>query len=84
MRVIKMSIMLISLSIVSASSKYKPSLHTIKIEGGVGFDYFYVNLYVGTPPQRQALIIDTGSTITTFPCTCIFIILKYNENQFIK
>ena len=25
-------------------------------------------LYIGTPPQRQTLIIDTGSRITAFPC----------------
>ncbi|KAL9182716.1 hypothetical protein ACHAXT_003995 [Thalassiosira profunda] len=25
-------------------------------------------LYVGTPPQRQTLIVDTGSRLTAFPC----------------
>lgn len=28
----------------------------------------YVDLYVGTPPQKQTLIVDTGSTLTAFPC----------------
>lgn len=37
---------------------------------GYGTHFTYV--YVGTPPQRQTLIIDTGSHYTTFPCTdCI-------------
>ena len=26
-------------------------------------------LFVGTPPQRQSVIIDTGSSYTAFPCT---------------
>lgn len=25
-------------------------------------------LYIGTPPQRQTLIVDTGSRLTAFPC----------------
>lgn len=28
----------------------------------------YVYLYVGTPPQRVSVIIDTGSHHTAFPC----------------
>lgn len=33
--------------------------------------YYYTNLNVGTPPQRFALIVDTGSTVTYVPCsTC--------------
>jgi hypothetical protein len=31
-------------------------------------NYYYVDLYVGNPPQRQSLIIDTGSLLTTIPC----------------
>ncbi len=34
---------------------------------GYGTHYAYV--YVGTPPQRQSVIIDTGSHYTAFPCT---------------
>jgi hypothetical protein len=30
--------------------------------------YYYVNLYVGNPPKKQALIVDTGSHITAIPC----------------
>jgi len=30
--------------------------------------YYYLDLYVGTPPQKQSLLIDTGSYFTGFPC----------------
>lgn len=30
--------------------------------------YFYVNLYIGSPPQKQSVIIDTGSHMTAIPC----------------
>ena len=33
-----------------------------------GYGTHYVDLWVGTPPQRQTVIIDTGSDITAFPC----------------
>lgn len=31
-------------------------------------NYYYVNIYIGNPPKRQAVIIDTGSLLTTIPC----------------
>lgn len=34
-----------------------------------GYGTHYVYLYVGTPAQRQSVIIDTGSHFTAFPCT---------------
>ena len=34
-----------------------------------GYGTHYVDLWVGTPsPQRETLIVDTGSAITAFPC----------------
>jgi hypothetical protein len=33
-----------------------------------GYGTHYVYVYVGSPPQRQSLIIDTGSYVTAFPC----------------
>ena len=33
-----------------------------------GYGTHYVYAYIGTPPQRQSLIVDTGSHITAFPC----------------
>lgn len=34
-----------------------------------GYGTHYVDLWVGTPPQRQTVIVDTGSGITAFPCS---------------
>jgi len=33
-----------------------------------GYGTHYVDLYIGTPPQRQTLIIDTADDLTAFPC----------------
>lgn len=30
--------------------------------------YYYVDIWVGTPPMKQTVIIDTGSRLTAFPC----------------
>jgi hypothetical protein len=41
---------------------------------GMGTHYSYI--YVGSPPQRVSVIVDTGSHHTAFPCTgsnlCMF------------
>ena len=37
-----------------------------------GYGTHYVDLWVGTPPVRQTLVVDTGSGVTAFPCSeCI-------------
>lgn len=33
-----------------------------------GYGTHYAYIYVGTPPKRQSVIIDTGSHQTAFPC----------------
>ena len=39
-------------------------------------------MYIGTPPQRQTVILDTGSSILAFPCTgfayCMLLTLRCN------
>lgn len=30
--------------------------------------YFYATIYIGTPPRKFTVIVDTGSTITYVPC----------------
>jgi hypothetical protein len=34
-----------------------------------GYGTHYVTLWCGSPPQRQTVIVDTGSGVTAFPCT---------------
>jgi len=34
-----------------------------------GLGTHYVDLWVGCPPQRQTVIVDTGSAATAFPCS---------------
>ena len=34
-----------------------------------GYGTHYLDLWVGSPPQRQTVIVDTGSSITAFPCS---------------
>ena len=34
-----------------------------------GYGTHFVYLWIGSPPQRQSVIVDTGSHYTAFPCT---------------
>jgi len=38
------------------------------------FMYYYIDIEIGTPPQKQSVIIDTGSEYIGIPCkqTCTF------------
>lgn len=40
----------------------------IQIYGSAALGYYYINVYIGSPPQLQTLILDTGSWLTSFPC----------------
>lgn len=48
-----------------SSSSY---VHTSIFGNSFQLGYYYVDLWVGTPPVRQTVIIDTGSRLTAFPC----------------
>lgn len=50
---------------------YDPVHHieSARIYGNIDYyAYYYVDLLIGTPPQRVSVIVDTGSGITAFPC----------------
>lgn len=48
----------------------KQQSHAIPFYGGVDRNvYFFTSLLVGTPAQRQSVILDTGSSLLGFPCT---------------
>lgn len=40
----------------------------IRLYGNSTIGYYYVRVMVGTPPQEQTLIVDTGSLATIFDC----------------
>lgn len=45
-------------------------LYIDSISGGSsGLNYYYAYLSIGNPPQKQSYIVDTGSQITTSPCS---------------
>ena len=44
-------------------------LRSVQLFGNNTLGYYYIEAYVGTPPQKKALILDTGSHLTIFPCS---------------
>jgi len=47
-----------------------PGIETARIYGNIyTYAYYFVDLLVGTPPQRTSVILDTGSRVCAFTCT---------------
>ena len=45
------------------------ALISSKVHGNIAeVGYYYTSLWVGTPPVQQSLLLDTGSSLTGFPC----------------
>ncbi|CAA3021514.1 aspartic ase 2 isoform X1 [Olea europaea subsp. europaea] len=44
--------------------------------------YYTTRLWIGTPPQRFALIVDTGSTVTYVPCATCELCGKHQDPRF--
>lgn len=47
-----------------------------------GLNYYYTNLYLGENMEKQTYIIDTGSSVTTSPCTKCTKCGKHLNNYF--
>jgi hypothetical protein len=47
-----------------------------------GLGTHYVELFVGNPPQRVSLIVDTGSSLTAFTCTECHMCGKHSDPPF--
>lgn len=43
-------------------------LHQVRIYGNMSLGYYYIEVYIGTPPQKTSMIVDTGSGVTALPC----------------
>ena len=44
------------------------TMRNVTLFGNSTLGYYYIEAYVGTPPQKKSLILDTGSHMTIFPC----------------
>ena len=49
---------------INQTAPVTPQVYPLHAKSGTHHAY----LYIGTPPQRQTLIVDTGSRLTAFPC----------------
>lgn len=58
------------------------SLREVPIFGNSTLGYYYVEAYVGTPPQKKSLILDTGSHLTIIPCSRCLSCGKHQYGQF--
>ncbi|KAL5780148.1 hypothetical protein ACOSQ2_010885 [Xanthoceras sorbifolium] len=47
----------------------KPNAHMRLYDDLLSNGYYTTRLFIGTPPQQFALIVDTGSTVTYVPCS---------------
>jgi len=52
-----------------AQKYYDSHQHTFKLSGSFDLGYYYVDLFIGTPSQKQTVIVDTGSSLTAVPCS---------------
>lgn len=55
--------------LVFSSLLFSNNALSTQIYGSSALGYYYMNLFVGNPPQLQTVIIDTGSWLTAFPCS---------------
>lgn len=60
--------MLLLLTVVVIVAAAHPNHNHFKFTVTTLLGYYYVEVGVGSPPQMQALIIDTGSNILAVPC----------------
>lgn len=63
--------LLIVILILVESHNKDPTInkHLIPVYGNSSLGYYYINVYVGSPPQEQSVIIDTGSGQFAIPCS---------------
>lgn len=59
--------MIIYLLIIMLTKHYT-QYRNLQLFGDSEIGYYYVNVLIGTPPQKQSLILDSGSKLTILPC----------------
>ncbi|XP_026194482.1 aspartyl protease family protein 1 [Cyclospora cayetanensis] len=47
-----------------------PKVMRVRLFGSMfSYAYYFLDVMVGTPPQRESVILDTGSSLLAFPCS---------------
>lgn len=58
-------------------------IRTFPIYGNYTLGYYFLDVYVGIKAQKQSLILDSGSSVTTFPCKGNPIFIFQQKQNFI-
>ncbi|OMO70690.1 Peptidase A1 [Corchorus olitorius] len=66
----------------SETSRSTPNAHMRLYDDLLSNGYYTTRLYIGTPPQEFALIVDTGSTVTYVPCSSCAQCGKHQDPRF--
>eukprot|EP00913_Durusdinium_trenchii_P014516 g13617.t1 len=64
-------LVILVLSLQQIGADYDPvkKVEHARLYGNVDhYAYYFVDLVVGTPPQRVSVILDTGSGVAAYPC----------------
>lgn len=61
---------------------FHESNYSVNLKGSTDLGYYYATLFVGSPPQKQTVIVDTGSSVTAIPCKRIFLLNFFKLNSF--
>ncbi|KAH8740362.1 AT hook motif protein [Cryptosporidium ryanae] len=65
--ILKFFLLFVIIRICAAKRYFTIDINGVKNKNG----YYSINIYIGTPPQKQSLIIDTGSSHISLSCsTC--------------
>lgn len=59
----------LSLILLAVQDEATLDKHVIPLYGNATLGYYYANIYVGSPPQEQSVIMDTGSGQLALPCS---------------
>ncbi|OMO78854.1 hypothetical protein CCACVL1_14084 [Corchorus capsularis] len=66
----------------SETSRSTPNARMRLYDDLLSNGYYTTRLYIGTPPQEFALIVDTGSTVTYVPCSSCAQCGKHQDPRF--
>jgi len=56
-------------AVEKSSATLPTGFYTVPVYGSDNLKYYFADLWVGTPAQKQSVIVDTGSDYLAFPCS---------------